>query len=136
MPTAVYFKWDEKDSVDDATLDEEHKMLYSLANMVQSFTREDFDKKAVVTGLKSLFEYAAYHFRREEAYLDLIQYPERGEHHIRHLEIINSMNITLQSSKNMANLLKQFRILVREWVIEHIRKEDRKYADFARRQQV
>ena len=124
------FKWTKEMRIDDGQIDADHKKLISIANKV--LTLEQSSKRA--DELKQLiqdpYEYVKYHFAREEDLMQKLEYPDIKNHHTKHENIIQAMNLFLANAQNMDEILVNFRKLVSKWVIDHIMNEDKKLQRF------
>ena len=120
------FKWDDQYSIGNSSIDEQHKKLISLANLVLSFSdageKPEIVKRAVVT----LCDYTRTHFTEEEKYMEIIRYAGLEEHRLLHSNIVGEMNRIMKGSKTIRDLVEQFKRLMPIWVIQHIMTEDKK----------
>ncbi|RDU72263.1 hemerythrin-like metal-binding domain-containing protein, partial [Helicobacter aurati] len=61
--------WDDKYSVGNYLIDEQHKKLFELANMAGNMIGKQTDPAEIKKMLAALFEYMKTHFRDEETYM-------------------------------------------------------------------
>ena len=132
MPQIV---WDDSFSVNNETIDEQHRQWIAIFNrmhdvMLSGTTEELSD--AAVEALRAMEEYASYHFKAEEEYMAGIGYPGLVEHKRLHKDFDNlifQMNKESESGRIVLNtsLIKT----IKNWLVDHILKEDKKYCAFA-----
>ena len=125
-------KWNDDYSVNNEELDSHHRKLISILNgLYDECLKADTDD---CTGLKldELLAYADYHFKAEEQYMRLIQYFEIEAH----IELHNGFAFKLEELKRIPHLsqlelTKELITFIGKWLLNHVLKEDRKYADHA-----
>ncbi len=116
--------------IDDGQIDKDHQELISIANRVLALNKPDEQIEDLKQSIRELYDYVKYHFKQEEIFMQQVNYPDFADHHEKHREIIKKMNHILSHSKHMNDILNNFRNLVNDWVIRHIRKEDMKIRNF------
>lgn len=130
METTDIFQWTEDLQIDNGQIDADHKRLFEIANSVACIEDPDSQGEDLKAAIQELYEYVKHHFRREEAFMLALEYPERSEHKTRHAEIIQMMNQTLTSSHHLSEMRDKFCELMNHWVITHIKQEDMKIHQF------
>lgn len=120
--------------IDNGQIDEDHKQLLAIANRVLAMDHPNREAEELRQAIRELYEYVKYHFKNEEAFMRELNYPDLDSHHEKHRQIIKEMNYTLSHAHHMRDILNNFRELVNVWVIDHIRKEDRKIRKFIQKQ--
>ncbi|WP_342756393.1 hemerythrin family protein [Kineothrix sedimenti] len=115
-------------------IDNEHKVLFEIAEEIYQLCVNDFvpDKYDHIANLiQRLKDYAAMHFRNEEAYMESIQYKRmftqkiQHDNFIRKLDTMNLEVVDENQSKTIEDLLK----FVTDWMIEHIMETDKRIAE-------
>ena len=134
--------WRKEMSVANEAIDQDHRYLFCLVNTVELALRTEENRDLLDVAVTQLLEYTEYHFTREKALQDKIQYPKRGDHRGEHLRIIEQVKtVQEQIRKALApaqpeadadNPAKQVKLdadqiagLLREWVLGHVLKRDR-----------
>lgn len=127
-------EWDATFSVNQAEIDEQHKKWIGIYNTLADAMDRDPEGQTGITSeiLKSMLDYAKYHFQFEEEYMRTIGYPARGSHTRLHREcdaLIYEAYVAVSEGNTVLNadLLK----MIKEWLLDHILVEDKKYAEFA-----
>ncbi|MWV62108.1 bacteriohemerythrin [Helicobacter saguini] len=120
--------WDDKYSVNNYLIDEQHKKLFELANMADNMIGKQTNPTEIKKMLAALFEYMRTHFSDEEEYMRSIQYPMLESHQEKHKHIVSEMTNLV---KNMGYDFKQKLVIIMEqWLLNHILKDDMGYARY------
>ena len=75
------FNWTNEYSVGIASIDEQHKHFFGIANSVVDLAAKEVSKHDLLVSLGELGNYAFYHFGNEEGYFDKFGYQD-APHHI------------------------------------------------------
>ncbi len=119
-------QWDETYSVGDAHLDEQHKGLIDLINMLDR-------EMAVDVALGLLQRYVDEHFRDEERMLEEAGYPDLAAHKLQHEAFEEWLRVsrTASQSGEVAGLLRDnIRTYLKTWLVNHILVSDKAYASY------
>ncbi|MDD1793214.1 bacteriohemerythrin [Enterovibrio sp. ZSDZ42] len=115
-------------------IDNEHKMLFHIANQFYDNIRRGDDDAVVFETLNKLIRYAETHFRREENMLVEIGYPEEKalRHKAHHQKLINQIFEVYETQFEVINdrIVDQpdkVKAFLTDWLIMHILTEDRDY---------
>ena len=120
-------QWDDKYSVSNYLIDEQHKKLFELANMADNLLGKQTNPAEIKKMLAALFEYMRTHFKDEEEYMKTIQYPMLEAHQEKHKYIVSEMTNLV---KNMSFDFKQkLAIIMEQWLLKHILQDDMGYAE-------
>lgn len=114
------------------TIDKEHEKWIALANRLYSVVMQQNDttQKQFEDLLREFEEYTQFHFDNEEFYLKKFNFEETQDHTDRHSIFFSQFNqyrqeLTIEEFETVYNLL----MYVRNWLIDHINKEDRKFVE-------
>lgn len=128
-------EWDDSYSVNNAKIDDQHKKLIAILNKLhatmlnQPSSQEK--RKILVNSVKEMYDYTNYHFRFEENYMDKINYPALTEHRRLHknfdTKIYDYYNELLQGGFVLGSELIS---VLKNWLIDHILVEDKKFCLF------
>jgi hemerythrin-like metal-binding protein len=123
------FYWSESFSVHDEELDSHHRKLIALFNSLYDCFLNSADSAAIGQIIQELMWYADYHFRAEERYMALRDYAGIDAHRAEHLFFIKKVS-NLQSRNFMddPDVSRELVIYLGNWLINHVIREDRKYA--------
>jgi len=113
------WKFDDKSILGIPEIDAQHKIWFGYIN---EFERNKNPKDALI----QLEVYSIVHFSLEEKYFKLFKYEGAAEH----IKIHEGFKKKLEKFKSQIEdekLVKEIGVFLRQWIIEHIRKIDRKY---------
>lgn len=117
-------QWDDKYSVKNEHIDEQHKRLFIIAKKAAELLHKQVDSSEIKAMLVELFNYMKFHFHDEEEYMASINYPHLEEHREIHKDIVFKMSHLIQNIQY--DFKKKLAIITHDWLIEHIMKEDMK----------
>jgi len=127
-------EWDDSLSVGIEEIDSQHKSIITLINELEA-RKGQGDDAATAKALRFLRSYLHEHFDLEtELMLDL-GYPGRDAHQQHHELFVNHViffeiekEFGMVSEQMLADILD----FLRDWFLNHIKREDRKLGEFAR----
>ncbi len=125
-------EWDESYSVNNKEIDEQHKEWIAIFNKLHVALLSDDPKSldfAGVDSLKAMYDYAEYHFNFEEQYLSKINYPDLVAHRRLHKDFASKI-YQYNKDINQGTIVLNTEIIkiIKDWLVEHILKEDKKYS--------
>jgi hemerythrin len=144
--------WEEKISVGINEMDNQHKILISIINNMESIFEEkkiDFDIE-IQKEIVKLKKYTVVHFSEEESLMEKNSYEDLDIHkeaHDNFIKLVNEQQCRINSLIEQKNNLKEQEILVerynqeiyvrvekiitflQKWLISHIMKVDKGYMD-------
>jgi hemerythrin len=126
-------KWSDDLTLGISAIDEQHEKLLEIANRAYELLKDDlrFDKyDEIVSILTELKDYTVYHFNAEEEYMKSIGYPRLLSHKVEHNDFVDKMNdVNLDTvDSNQDKYLLELLDFIAGWVVSHINKTDRLYA--------
>ena len=123
--------WNNKYSVGVAAMDSQHTQLFSMVNDLHAAMMQG--KALPVTGplLRKLAEYTQRHFSAEEALMSSKNYPEFAKHKAEHVALTKQVSeFAARFEKGETTLSLQLMNFLRDWLTNHIQKEDQKYGKY------
>lgn len=121
----VTFKIDEKHSVGNFVLDEQHQHFVSL---IESLS--DSHEGALQSVIDELFEYIRYHFEDEERMLRDVDYPLLEEHIVQHGRFVKFVILMTDKLQQKTLQVDEVKTLLIEWFVNHICVEDMKFKEY------
>ena len=120
-------KWNDEYSIGIVEIDEQHKKLFELSEILNEAT-EINEIKDILLFLK---EYMQFHFNTEESMMRKYNYELIEEHKKLHDDLKEKVTgyIELYFLGNYS-FIEELEEVVQEWIYEHILEEDRKYKEF------
>lgn len=129
--------WNSKYSVGIQAMDSQHTQLFDMVNDLHSAMMQG--KAQSVTGplLRRLAEYTQRHFSAEEALMASKNYPDLTKHKAEHVALTKQVSEFLARFEKGENTLSLHLMnFLRDWLMNHIQKEDQKYGAFLNKQGV
>ncbi|MDR2015384.1 MAG: bacteriohemerythrin [Azoarcus sp.] len=124
-------QWSEEFSVGIPEIDEQHKTLFNLVNMLHIAILDHKGTAACAEVLDELVDYTRVHFGLEQSLMHIGKYPEYEAHCALHHELVEEV-VALQNKIHSGKAAISFELLhfLRTWLTKHILGEDKKYGVF------
>ncbi len=122
-------EWNDKYSTGFENVDEQHKMIFKLANSITSQNTQE----EIASSVLALYKYTRKHFCDEEYIMEQINYPELKSHQEMHNKLIDDLNEISGTQLRKNDSIEEFKIFIIRWVIEHIMVHDKKFISFLRK---
>jgi hemerythrin-like metal-binding protein len=123
--------WNSKYSVGVQAMDSQHTQLFDMVNDLHAAMMQG--KAQSVTGplLRKLADYTQRHFTAEEALMASKSYPELTKHKAEHVALTKQVSDFVGRFEKGENTLSLHLMnFLRDWLMNHIQKEDQKYGVF------
>lgn len=123
--------WNSSLSVGVQKFDAEHQQLISFINKLNQSLKIGGAQKTMEGILVDLIKYTSIHFKHEEDYMVLYDYPGYGDHRKEHEELkmkVVDFHDRFVAQKTAFSL--ELMIFLRDWLINHIQKSDMAYKEF------
>ena len=122
------FAWKPEYSVNEATIDSHHQKLFSILNSVYENVMNSTQVDRILPKIDELSAYTNYHFSAEERYLRDKGFPKIDDHIAKHREFTHTIEALRTSyHNNDLEVSRDLIIVLGEWLLRHVLKEDRKY---------
>jgi hemerythrin len=127
-----FIKWTDELSVGVESLDADHKILISLLNQLDDAVHGGEPRETVERVLDALVEYTDYHFRREEALMRAVSYPEYDAHVRTHSTLRAQVTDIRERYRRNPESIHAREVLsfLRNWLSAHILGRDHRYMPF------
>ncbi len=126
-----FIEWNESLSVKVHEIDEQHKQLIQLINKLYEAKKEGRDKEILQQILDELINYSFVHFTTEEKNFIRFRYENTVQHQRSHSGFVDKITEFKEAYYDgSATLSDDILEFLRDWLINHIKGEDRKYIDF------
>ncbi len=122
-------QWDDTLSVNVEELNEQHRKLIEILNLLYTSTHENKSKEVLTGILNSLIQYTVVHFETEEKLMAKTKYPGMEEH-IKEHELLKQQVLSYNSQYQSESETVSFELLnfLRKWLTNHILRSDKKYS--------
>jgi len=123
------FKWYKSYSVNNEELDNHHKRLCNILNLLYENCLINDQPNCLDYILEELVSYSNYHFTAEEQYMRNIGYKDIDKQIIEH-KAFTQKTLELQKvvNKNDFELTKELIVFLGNWFLHHVIDEDKKYS--------
>jgi hemerythrin len=129
-------EWFEGNKLGVDFIDQDHAQIASMMDFLVIRLAGPSTDEAINAVLAELADFTCIHFEREELVMEQVAYPDRQEHAVAHkglvrvlFELIGRVRREGHSKLSKADVQS-----LRNWVIGHIKMEDRKLAEYLMRQ--
>jgi hemerythrin-like metal-binding protein len=125
------FMWKDSFKVGVAEIDQQHEMFLEHINDCIKFA-PNCDNTVIIRDLiKNLKDYASMHFAFEEEKMRSCNYVEYANHVNQHRYFENQvMELGDAINKGVHEKVESIVVFMRDWLINHILEEDKKYASY------
>jgi hemerythrin len=124
---SIIFKWDNSFSVANEEIDQQHKMLFDLANSIG----DDLNQQRIKKNIIVLYKYTREHFAAEEQMMKRISYPKFEEHKELHKDLITKLNTISAQPFEDDESVYDFITFMYDWLTHHILNKDMDFMRFA-----
>jgi len=126
--------WNDQMSVGIPEVDEDHKHFVDLVNDFNQSIVERLDLPEIKQRLRLIIDDARQHFAHEEELFRQWRYPDYEDHAIQHAQILKALQDISEASMSygMYSEWIEAGMQIKDVLIDHIYKEDMKYAGFYR----
>jgi len=124
-------KWDDRLKVNVATFDNQHKKLVDLTNELHTAMAQGKGKEVMGRIINELLNYTETHFKTEERYFDLYNYPGAHEQKKEHAYFVEKVaEFRDQYQKGQIGMTVGVMDFLSKWLVNHIMGTDKKYSSF------
>jgi hemerythrin-like metal-binding protein len=127
------FKWDEKYSLGNTKIDEQHKAIVDVINSLNEEVSKGRGEEILKVVIAQLTSFVFDHFDYEEEYFKKYNYPNYKEHVKGHDEFRKKYNKLIKDINTKGYdtaVVLDFGSLVIPWIRDHIQKENEEFHDF------
>lgn len=125
--------WDDQVySVGIRKIDEQHKQLIGLLNVLDS-NRESKDRGLIDKVFTTLVAYTQKHFADEVRFLEKCHYPDLAAHRLQHdkfVATVSNLKKQYDQQGGSPEILSQLTNLLGNWLTHHILVEDKAYSRY------
>ena len=129
------FEWTPNISVGNKKIDGQHQKLLGQVNTLISYIISGKNDEVVAEAISFLDKYIDEHLEYEEKYMTEHRYPDKDKHvkfHDDFIQYYKTFKKQLDAGIPKEDLAIEIEQYIGNWWLEHIGKEDKKYADYIR----
>lgn len=124
--------WDESFSVNDETIDRQHKRLIDMIHTACMVRQTDPASEGISDLLAELSKYAQKHFEYEEGYMKDIAFPDIEAHRSEHRMFKEKVaRLCMDALSGKETVVADITDFLCKWALDHIGMIDQKYRRFA-----
>ncbi len=132
LDTAIAIKWSDRMTTGIPQIDDDHKILVTLLNQLLGAVQNRQEHQAIIKISDSLLNYVSRHFAREEAVMEVCEYPHLENHR-------NIHRLLTQKAESFAAFLAKgddhkvvvdFVEFIKGWFLDHTLSMDRTIYDY------
>jgi len=117
--------------VNHVEIDTQHKMMFSMFNVLVEAIRAGQTSKQLGLLFQELLEYTEMHFKTEEGLMEQCAYPGLARHRSEHKKVYMQANEFKENDENgKATLTVGIFIFLFDWMKNHILQEDMEFIQF------
>lgn len=126
------FEWKERYRLGNEEVDKQHRKLFEIGARAYELARLDdaYDRyDDIMEVLQELLDYAQYHFRYEESFMEKHNFEHLPKHAKEHAYFVAKVKSLLSRDidEEQEQTLQEITDFLSQWVSTHIMFEDRKY---------
>ncbi|MDH4263899.1 MAG: bacteriohemerythrin [Spirochaetia bacterium] len=127
----MQIQWTSQYNLGITMIDDQHKWLVDLYNKIDNAKSRNQPAEILGTYMKGLIHYTRFHFNAEENELKRIDYKQFVEHKASHEKFITKINEFLNEfSQGNEDVVQYVLDFLKNWLLNHIMHEDKKYVPF------
>ena len=131
VATGPLLRWSDSLSVGIVSIDDQHKVLIDLINKLFEQLQTGSAKVGVGEALDKLIAYTETHFQYEEKLFARHDYAEQQEHQAIHRKLVDQvLEFQKQFQRGEQDVSLELMEFLKDWLLNHIKKTDRKYSSF------
>lgn len=123
-------EWKEKYAVGVETLDNQHRIFFSLINKLESLTGHKAYLDELPLILNEIVEYTTLHFNTEESIMEKVAYPKLDDHRHKHNQIKKDIYLkckkVIEKEPSTMDVIWLYNYM-KDWIKSHILEEDAQY---------
>ncbi len=125
------FTWGEKFFVGIQSIDRQHEKLVDYINRLHDGMLTGAGEEVLGPILNGLINYTDSHFKYEEQLFRLHDYPASEEHFAHHKKLVEQvLKFKNDFDNGDADITNEMMNFLKDWLMDHILKEDKKYSPF------
>jgi hemerythrin-like metal-binding protein len=124
-------KWDDKYSVFNTEIDNQHKKLFDMINEFYNSMSKNQTNAGIQKVIAEMKAYALKHFAYEESLMKMKKYPRLSNHQLSHKNFADKVaDLEGKLKRGAPVLATDITKFLKDWLINHILMEDKSYGNF------
>jgi hemerythrin-like metal-binding protein len=123
--------WSDDFSIGNTDIDIVHKDWVNIYNDLIEYNESKGNREAFAIILTKMTEYSLMHFKKEEEYMQKLNYPDLSDHKRLHKDYCYKVAMyNIQLLEVNPPSINEIISFIDNWLIDHILKIDKKYEDY------
>jgi hemerythrin len=123
--------WNDKFSIGLPDIDDQHKKLINIINMMNDvFEGNVSEQSSLKIVLLEMEDYLQYHFKTEEDFMQIINYPDFASHKTEYNYFIDAVKNFVEQLNENRDIAKDLLIFLYNWLSNHILNLDQKIGQY------
>lgn len=124
-------EWNEKLSVDNNVIDNQHKELFELTNQLIAEYNNDINSPLIGETLRDLLQYTKRHFKQEERLLKKVGYPKLKEHEKMHVDFVFKIAMFCKDVMECKpDIVEEMIEYLTDWLVNHTSEADLDFKNY------
>jgi len=125
------FQWRDEYSVNIQSMDKHHRRLFTMSYKLYDAVDSGEARSALEDAFVFLVRYSEFHFSEEERLMAQYRYPDFEVHVKKHRDLLQEvLEFREEFRKGDVGINAEFIDFLKDWIVNHILAEDRKYGSF------
>ncbi len=126
----AFIDWSSKMSVGIEEIDIQHKKLIQIINEIHEMLKTNSFEEKLDSVFNKLIMYTIYHFRTEEAYMEMVNYTNLESHKKQHEKFVNKLKrLKSRCYQGREGIVVELSSFLSGWMISHILHSDKDYTE-------
>jgi len=123
--------WSDAFSIGNDQIDKDHQQIIDILNKLIELNQKKINQKKFAEILWMMMEYSIHHFKKEEDYMQKLNYPKFKEHKNLHMLYINEVSVySNEFSNSNPPVINEIIGFLENWWLNHIQNTDTEYETF------
>ena len=125
----IFIVWNPEYNLGIPIIDEQHRGIVTIINSLHFEMRHNYTRDILSPIIEMMNDYTRIHFRVEENFLDMINFPNAKNHH----ELHHDLSVRLSDAGRKSSMDRdpyRFMEFLKSWWINHICHEDLVYKNY------
>jgi hemerythrin-like metal-binding protein len=123
-------RWNDSLGTGIKIFDDQHKKLFEMLNDIFTAIIEQNSKPLIKPIVEGLIDYTNFHFKAEEQAMIAADYKEYELHKSYHDQLLVKVRRFQDEYNSGVNITTELFNFLKEWILVHIMKEDKKYGPY------
>ncbi|MCP3667865.1 MAG: hemerythrin family protein [Gammaproteobacteria bacterium] len=130
--SVIYAQWSEDFNINIQPLDDDHRELFELINRCRKVFDNNETPDNGYSMLDEIYQYAQYHFKREEKVMTACDYPDMKNHSQVHALLLKQARSMMKEEREGILDIQSLLAFLDDWCVDHIQSMDRNFALYCR----